>query len=140
MEYLTCSHKRSHYVATVATLKGKTSSKVHELRSNTMIQTTNQKTKADTTDLPPGWKWKPRARGWQAINPSKNLKTSVFEGCVDAVAAAREIAEEDIDRGEDDPPPIEVYVEKAELDEMDRINACSKIHEGKPVKLYDHEG
>lgn len=47
---------------------------------------------------------------------------------------------DDLDRGEDEPPPIEVYIERSELDGMDRINACQKIGEGKPVEFYDYEG
>ena len=35
---------------------------------------------------------------------------------------------------------IQVYVERSELDEMDRINACDKIHNGDPVEFYDYEG
>jgi ParB/RepB/Spo0J family partition protein len=35
---------------------------------------------------------------------------------------------------------IKVYVEQSELDEMERINACQKIDEGKPIEFYDYEG
>jgi hypothetical protein len=50
---------------------------------------------------------------------------------------------EEAEEGDVDDAPstaIQVYVGQAELDEMDRVNACDKIDKGVPVEFYDYEG
>lgn len=57
---------------------------------------------------------------------------------VELIEELEEVEDDDVD--EAPSTAIQVYVEQAGLDEMDRVNACKKIADGDPVEFYDLDG